>query len=158
MTTFSVTRADYSDELTTTTFRLIDTTAANYNTLAGLTTPGQAGFDLTAAVDGVTNGAPRSLTFTPYKLLQGNGAAAVEDAQRERKIQVHFHDNVNFRPGTLEIGCADVSKITVIPSSDLIDLAAGGMGDLVTAIETWHLSIYGNAVTVDNAYLVGRNT
>lgn len=158
MSTFSVTRADYSNELTTTTFRLVDTTAANFDDQAGLTTPGEAGYDLTAAVDGVTNGAPRSLTFTVYKLLQGNGPAATEDAQRERKIQVHYHDDVNFRPGTIEIGCANVAEITIIPSSDLIDLTLGGMPALVTAIETHHRSVAGNAVTVDNAYLVGRNT
>lgn len=158
MTILSVSRRDYSGEIATTTFRLEDTTAENYEDLAGLADPGQAAHDLVAAVDGVTMGAPANVIFTPYNLFQGRASASDENAQRERKMVVFMEDDTTHDALNIEIGIVNVAEIVVFPNTDQIDLASGGMVALVTALETHHRSKAGNTVSVLSAKLVGRNT
>lgn len=158
MTLFSVTKRDFSDEPTTTSWRLADTTAGNFASLAGLTTPGQAGYDLKSAMDDLQVAGQGSTIFTAYNLVQGRGPSTDPDSQREQKLVFFGHDNTNFDPVTWEIGCVDLSAVTRIPSTDLVELADGGaVAAMVTAIETHVKSKAGNAVTVDKAQLQGRN-
>lgn len=158
MTTVSITKRDYSDEPTTTSFRLADTTAGNYASLAGLTTAGQASYDLKVAMDNLQNGAQNKVIYNAYTLNQGRGPSTDTNSQREDKLVFFGHDATNFDAWDCEVGCIDLTAVTRIPSTDLVELTDGGAVEaMVTAIQTHVKSKTLHAIVVDKAQLQGRN-
>lgn len=80
-----------------------------------------------------------------------------QDAQREFKWLVQYHDDTTFDRYTLELPCADVSKLDAndrgnaeIGDADVVDA-------FITAFEAYALTKAGNAAVVDEITLVGRN-
>lgn len=80
---------------------------------------------------------------------------ASEDAQREAGLRIFYHDTTNNKKYHLTIPGPDKSKMAVA-GTDRVDWADTDMAALETAFEANVLSPDGNAVQIDNGFLVGR--
>lgn len=153
MATITASLKDYSNEPTRTNFRIADASddAGEATVIAGLI----AG--LKTAIEGVTNGSYVSAKYSLDTIKYGNGAAASEDAQRERKVIIFYEDDTTFDLHSLEIGTVDITEVALYANSDEIDITDTAFAALVTWMETNMLSKAGNSITVLRAELVGRN-
>lgn len=117
--------------------------------------------DLTAlfgAVDGMLIGNidQSTLDKAVKKDAGPGGAAASQNAQRELKWLVSYHDAVTLDKHSLEIPCADANLIA--GNTTNMDLAAGAGLAFLTAFEAHCIApITGNAVELDSVELIGRN-
>lgn len=137
---------DYSNEKSLATIRVADAISdANitvlFNAINGVTLGNNQGSKLVTKADKDTGTAGKSTnTF----------------AQREMKWLVKYIDNVNSRPGSLELPTADLAELA---TGDALDVGTGTAGEtLVNALESHMLSRDGNAITVSEIKFVGRNT
>ena len=80
--------------------------------------------------------------------------AAVGAGNREDKLELKYFDNVTFKPYTVEVPCRKGTLATV-PGSDLIDPSL--WPDTKAAFEAYAKSPDGNAVTLAQVRLIGRN-
>ena len=78
-------------------------------------------------------------------------------ARRELKCSVEYMDDVTYKVYRTEIPCVDLAN-TDTADERKIDKAAGDGLAFVTAFEAYVLSPVGNAVTVQDLWIVGRNT
>lgn len=142
--------ADYDSEVGTVSLRGADLTAVNFDAqVTALAT-------LAASIASITLGAQLSNTLARNNIV-GIGPASDPAAQRETKWLVQYHDDVTFKRYTAEIPCADHDQL------DPNDRAHAHIGDgsvvdqFVTDFEAFVVSEAGNAVTIDEITLVGRN-
>lgn len=80
---------------------------------------------------------------------------ASEDAQREAGLRIFYHDSSNNKKYHVTIPGPDKSLMAVA-GTDRVDWAGAEMAALETAFEANVLSPDGNAVVIDNGFLVGR--
>ena len=79
-------------------------------------------------------------------------------AQRELGFRFYLRDDVNQEIGFFTVPCADLGIGSVVPGDDELDLSAAPTAAFVTFIEATLKSRDGNAVTVERALIVGRNS
>jgi len=147
---FTQSLCDYDNEVGAWHVRSATLTAANFDAQATLRDA------LSAAVVDITVG-------TIVKQDYGNreavalGPDANEESQRELKWLVQYHDNTTLDRYSIEIPCADVLELDPNDRAHADIGDAGHVDAFVTAFEAYVLSKAGNAVTVDEITLVGRN-
>lgn len=79
-------------------------------------------------------------------------------AQRESGLRVFLRDDVTGKKSNFTVPGPDLAALTIPEGTDVVDLAdASVMADLVTAIEANAKSEAGNAISVTQAVIVGRN-
>lgn len=145
----TISHIDYDGEVSNSFAHVTVLSAANFDAQATLRT------NYVAAVEAIVLG---NLQKTEYgnMSLQSNSASDDQDAQRELKWLVSYHDTTSLKRYSLEIGTADVAQL------DPNDRAHANIGDagvvdaFVTAFEAYVLSPTGGAVSVDEITLVGR--
>lgn len=108
-----------------------------------------------AAVEAVSIGTLTKEQVIALETINVATPPADKDAQVERKWLVSCVDNVTGFPVSFTIPCADSQYVT--NNTDLMDTGAGAGNTLLGAIEDYVLSKAGNAVTVVEIRLVGRN-
>jgi len=87
-----------------------------------------------------------------------NAYPTVNEAQREKILQVSYQDNVTLSTHTTQIPAIDMSLLTFLGATDMVDIATGDeMIAFVTAFNANVKSPLGNAVTVLSAEFQGRN-
>lgn len=149
----AVTQIDYSAEKTTSRFYLADV-AVDGSNWGAITT---ARDNILTAIGAVTfNNVAEHVISSPVRLT--NASASDENAQRERKLLVAYQDNTTLKQYTVSVGLADVSKFVITPNTDLVDLTTGGGLSLKSGLDGNALSEAGNAITVLQVRMVGRNT
>ncbi len=79
-------------------------------------------------------------------------------AQRELGLRFYVRDTVNQELAYFTIGTADLNIGSVVAGKDELDLTAAPTAAFVTFLEGNMLSRDGNAVTVERAVIVGRNS
>ena len=79
-------------------------------------------------------------------------------ADRELGFRFYLRDDVNSRLNSFTIPCADKAIGSVVAGKDELDLTAEPTASFVTFLEANVLSRDGNAVTVERAIVVGRNS
>lgn len=147
------TQIDHSNEPTRTTLRFADIVDAA--TLAAVNT---AIATMQTDIAAITNSTIKQRKVSLATVKLSNLIPASPDSQRERKLVVYYQDNVTFETYTVEIGCADVTALTIPPGTDEVTLAdAGVMQTFYNDFNANVLSKNGNAVTIIRAVLVGRN-
>jgi len=147
---YTRTLRDYDGEKTTFRVNTPDLNAGNMAAQLVL----QANFG--AAVNDMVRG-------SLFKIAYGNevnAAAAPPDdvfAQREMKWQVFYADTVTGEPHHITIGTADMEQLD--PNNrEQAYIGDGGVVDqFVTDFEAYVVSPAGNAVTITDIVLVGRN-
>lgn len=141
---------DYDGEPTRFRFFIATITGANHDAqLANVQ-------EVQDAVNGVS-----LATFNGKKVatvdISASGSAATKAAQREIKWRVRYVDNTDpIGDGSFEIGAADTDLLGA-GGSGLMDVSAGAGATLVTELEENLVSRLGNAITVQEIKLVGRN-
>lgn len=128
-------------------------------------TPSGAAFDwdaLAAVVDAVADViddvclCTRGPDSIRVELAAGSVAYPVsEDAQREAGLRIFYHDTSTNKKYHVTIPGPDKSLMAVA-GTDRVDWAGTEMAALETAFEANVLSPDGNAVAIDNGFLVGR--
>lgn len=81
-----------------------------------------------------------------------------DDAQREFGLRVFYTDDVNAKQFHFTVPGPDFAQIDTVAGTDLVDLSAGGLPALITAVDGNVLSPYGNAVTLRRAAVIGRRS
>jgi len=146
---FMISFIDYDSEVATTSLNVAAMTAGNF---AAQETLKDALRDAAAQM---TIGNTAKTEYGNVDLLSIT-PASVEEAQRELKWLVSYHDSTTLKKQTCEIGTADPDQL------DPNDRAHAHIGDsgivdgFITAFEAVVLSDVGNAVVVDEITLVGR--
>jgi len=140
---------DYSLEPTSSSFNLVDLTAANF------TSQGVVLGSVQAAIQGVTLIAYDGSQYPAYVVPREEVAPASPFAQRESKWLVKMVDTVNQQKSTFEIGGADLALL--VAGTDIMNISAGAGLALVTSIETNVRSNDGNTVQVTEIIHVGRS-
>lgn len=144
----TITFTDWNNENASTSFRGQDVTSANYDAQITLADA------LIVAVDAVSIAANTGNSFRSRDIKTGAPKPTNNFAQRELKWLVSFVDNSTGATSNIEIPGADLSLLS---SGNELDLGAGPGADLKSAIEAFHLSNAGNAVSVLSVRKVGRN-
>lgn len=94
----------------------------------------------------------KSYTATITRLLS---TATVGAGNREDKVELKYFDNVTFKPYTTEVPCRKGGLATEV-GSDLIPAAT--WATTKTAFEAYAKSPDGNAVTLSQVRLIGKNS
>lgn len=142
---------DYSEEISSLSFYVQQINAGNL-----VATQGQINAIGLALLD-LTLGALKN-TQTILEFSASNPTPPTDPyAQRELKWLVSYRDNVTLREYQIEIPCADLTD-NLLANTDKADLASTDWAAFVTAFEAGAKSLDGNAVTVLDAFVVGRNT
>lgn len=149
VSTVTLKALDYGKEATRLAFGVIQLTAANFDaTITAITT-------LQTAIQAVSLGTHDGKTVQAQDIAVGPKASDAA-AQRELKWRVKYLDATDpIGNGSFEIGMADTQFL--VAGEGKMDLSAGAGLTLVTQIELTVLSRLGNAVTVSEIVLVGRN-
>lgn len=84
------------------------------------------------------------------------GPATDQDAQRELKWLVSYHDVTTLKRYSVELPCADVTQLDPNDRAHAHIGDGGEVDDFVTAFEAAVISEVGNTVVVDEITLVGR--
>jgi len=145
-----VTFKDYGGEVSTATFPGSDLTEANItDELSQMTA-------IVTALGDVALGKITKIQRVASVSPQEDVPAALFSAQRETKWLVRYHDANTFEKGTLEVPCADLTKLD---SADRgrADLTDSDVAAFVTALEAYMVGPGGNAIEVDEIVHVGRN-
>lgn len=148
---YNQTRIDYNGEKSTVRFKVPVISAANFAAQEAL----RAAFGTSIA--GICGGVFNKYQWMNEDFLSEDKATDPLD-QREIKWLVSYGDDVTGQRYTLELPCADLTKL------DPNDRAHANIGDaaevdaFVAAFEAFALSPDGNAVTVQEITFVGRNT
>lgn len=113
---------------------------------------------LESAIEGMSLGNLLKVTFSQDFIVNADAPAASPYAQRELGIRFFFQDDVTFDKGYITVPCPDLANITLNADGDTCDLADAEVAAMVTWIETNLQINSGNAVSVDRAVLIGRNS
>jgi hypothetical protein len=142
--------ADYNGEIGSLSMNVAVRTAANW--AAQETLMGDFFIALQAIVMGV-----RTQQFVGNRQTLSLEIAADQEAQREKKWLVQYHDATTLKRYNLEIPTADLSQLD---PEDRAHAAIGDAGDVdafIAAFEAYALTPDGNAPVVDEITFVGRN-
>lgn len=147
--TLRILRYDQSGERTSTHFNvaaLADTTLVDAQATATA---------LQNALNGISLAAARKVDQT---VNFATVPAATAAGNRELKWLLRIQDSVNGFAFSHEVGCADESMgVISVGGKTIMDPDASEYTSLKAAIEANAISPYGNAVTLIEAELVGRN-
>lgn len=93
--------------------------------------------------------------------LMADAPAADEQAQREAKAMMIYHDSITFEPGRAEIPCIDLTQQLANSPGVFYDVQFAGQedpawGTFVTAVEATTVGPGGNAVVVTRIYHIGK--
>lgn len=147
---YTLTFRDYDRELSRVTFPIPDLVEANITAQLALDAT------LRTAVAGITLGNIIRLTTVAVVAPQEDIPATDQNAQRERKWLVLYHDDQTFVKGRVTIPCANAELLTG-NSAELVTSSGAGQtfkNAFVAAVP----GPSGNASVVDRVILVGRNT
>ncbi len=145
----NLTYRDYDDESSQCSFRGREATAANFVEIES-----EHG-SLVSAVEAVVLGNLTKRLFIATESKPGSGPSANSQAQREMKWLVRATDDVTGDYVDVSLPCPDTSLL--LPNSNQMDPSSAGFLDLKAAVEAYHQSKGGNAVTVQEVVIVGRN-
>lgn len=146
---FTQTFTDYDGENSAVRGRTTVLTAANFDAQA------TARSEFIAALAAMTLGLNHKYTFGT-EILNNLGRATAEEAQRELKWLVSYHDGTTLKGYSMEIPCANTARL------DPNDRAHAEIGDgaevdaFVTEFQSYFLTPDGNSPIVDEITLVGR--
>lgn len=161
MTAFvSVKVKDFSGEISYVRFPVAEMEAAT--TWAASVVIGAA---LRSQVDALSLGTTVNWSWTQDAETPDEDLPASALAQREDGFRVFYHGNTTGKKAHLTIPARDISAVTIIPATDLVDLTVGAGAAFVTAFETYvtlpipsEVTGYWNdATTVDKIQVIGRN-
>lgn len=141
---------DYANESSSVGLHIAEVDAANFDTQVA------AKATLLSALDGVSLGNFIKSQLTVDIDKAQPAPASDPNAQRELKWLVRAFDSVDYDPVSIEIPCADLSLLDPV-NQDRMVIASGAGATLVSALEAHALSKAGNAITVNEIVLVGRN-
>jgi len=146
----SLSYADYNNEISTVRVHAAETTAANHDA------EHIARVALADAIAGITLG-------LRIKMSYGNdiktvlGPADDDEAQREKKWLVSYHDGVTLKRYNVEIPCADTAQLDPQDRANAHIGDAGVVDAFVSAFEAFAVTPDGNTPIVDEITFVGRN-
>jgi len=144
---------DYSDEYTLTGIDVADLVALDVWSLADGLADAFVGH-----VEAHSIGTVVEAGYKQDTQADDDSRPAAPFAQRELGFRFYLRDNVNSELGYFTIGTADLAIGSVVAGQDELDLTAAPTASFVSWIETNALSRDGNAVTVERAIVVGRNS
>lgn len=147
---------DYSGEYSTLQLTVTEPTevGANWETIINTEEA-----TVRAAIQGVTlcNIASHHVRVSSEKPNDAQPASVW--AQREMGLRIFYHDDTTGEKFNRTIAGPDLANLTLVSGSDQVQLADGGiMAALVSALETYVESPDGNAIVVDSAWIIGRNS
>lgn len=145
-----LTYLDYDGEKSVAEFRGVSMGAANFDAQVTLQDA------LETALLPFTRGTKHRRARVASEAILSSALPADQDAQRESKFLIRYHDNVTGKKLRTEIPCADLTQLDinkgVVSPSDAQYIA------LKAAFEAFVVSEVGNAVVMDSVTHVGRNT
>lgn len=144
---FSFTLQDWSSEKSTVTVRpkqFADNPAYS-----------AAELDFRGAINQVSNMSATGLVRSETVIL--SPAAVTQAAQRELKLLVRYRDTVTSKIYRVAVPGADLTAVTLLAGTDLVDLVTSPMNTFVTRFEAFVASPDGNAVEIVDVRVVGRN-
>lgn len=152
----------------------ISTTSFNTGAITAISLPGLLGQwdDLRIATEAITSGLVAEEGLYVFRTRLTNVNPTSQLAQREQKWLVTYEDTTEFFDApvnaipnagyrkifNLEIGTADLSAVTLLNDTDIVDLATAPVPAWVSAFEAIARSPYGGAVNVVRINHVGRNS
>lgn len=145
----NLTYQDYAKESAQVSFRGTELTAANFDAQNALMT------SLVSAVEAVVIGNLNKDIRIASEDAPSPGPPSDKDAHRENKWLVRMFDDASGAAVSVSLPCADSQFLA--PNSDEMDQSTQAYADLVDAIESYHLAISGQSVTVIGVTMVGRN-
>jgi hypothetical protein len=144
---------DYSDEYSGVGVEVADLTALQtWDLINGLAD------DLAGHVDAHSIGTIVTARYNQETQAASDVRPASAFAQRELGFRFYVRDDVNQELGFFTIPCADLAIGSVVAGDDELDLTAAPTAAFVTWLEANALSRDGNAITVERALIVGRNS
>lgn len=144
---------DYSDEYTSASINVDDLGAlSTWDTATGLAD----GFVIHAEAHSL--GTVVEAKYNQNTQDDDDSRPADAFAQRELGFRFYVRDAVTSELGYFTIGTADLDIGSVVAGSDELDLSASPTSTFVTWLETNAVSRDGNAITVERAVIVGRNS
>lgn len=145
---------DYSDE-----YSLLGVNLADLDGIArvwtGLETEAS---DLVGHIEDHSIGTVATVQATQATQAEDDTRPAAPFAQRELGLRFYLRDQVNQEIGYFTIPAADLNIGSVVAGKDELDLTAAPTAAFVAWLEAEALSRDGNAVTVERAVIVGRNS
>lgn len=144
---------DYSDE-----YSGMGVNAADLGTIETWDLADGTADDLITHVEAHTIGTVVSVYWQQETQAANDARPASAFAQRELGFRFYVRDSVTEELGFFTIPCADLAIGSVVAGDDELNLAAAPTAAFVTFIEASLLSRDGNAVTVERALVVGRNS
>lgn len=153
MAKINVQLRDYSDEYTVTGIEVADmTSVAGWDTIDALADA------FVGHVEAHTIGTVVRASETQLTQAENDARPASAFAQRELGLRFYLRDTSNSKLGYFTLGTADLAIGSVVAGKDELDLTAAPTASFVSWIESNVLSADGNAVTVERAVIVGRNS
>lgn len=115
--------------------------------------------NMRAALEGITLGIASQETWVGDSTVLSAAVPASQEAQREKKWLVRYHDTVTQKKYTLEVPTADLTAVTLLANSDFADLAAAPLSTFKTQFDGFARCPDSdvNAVVLDSVQFVGRN-
>lgn len=112
-----------------------------------------------AAIEGITVGIASQESWVGDLTVLSAAFPTDQQAQREKKWFVRYHDTVTAKKYDLEIPTADLTGVALIAQSDFADLTVAPMSTFVTNFNAFARSPDSdvNAVVLDSVQFVGRN-
>ena len=145
---------DYSDEYTLTGINVADIDGI---VRLWTTSTGEAD-DLVTHLEAHSLGTVATVQATQATQAENDVRPADPFDQREYGFRFYLRDSVNNELGYFTIGTADLDIGSVVAGQDNLDLSAAPTAAFVTWLEANALSRDGNAVVVERAIVVGRNS
>lgn len=144
---------DYSDEYSTLSVLVPDLDTADvWNVIVGL------GAGIANALEDLSLATLVSVTYHEIANPPADDTRPTSPfAQREQGLRFFYSDNVDASKYNITVPAPDLA-IVADPGSDDVDLTITEVAALVTWLESNVLSPNGNAITVDRAVIVGRNS
>lgn len=144
---------DYSDEYGQMSVELADLTALQtWDLIDGLADA------LATHIGAHSSGTVVEVNFSQPTQAANDVRPAEPYAQRELGFRFYIRDEVNQELGYFTIPCADLDIGSVVAGDDELDLTVAPTAAFVTWLEANALSRDGNAITVERALVVGRNS
>lgn len=145
---------DYSDEYTSLGINMadIDAVANTWDVVDG------AVDTLVGHIEAHSLGTVVAAKVNQATQAENDARPASAFAQRELGIRFYLRDAVNQKLSFFTIGTADMAIGSIVAGQDELDLSAAPTDTFVTWLEANAQSPDGNAVTVERAVVVGRNS
>lgn len=109
-------------------------------------------------IDALSIGVIASVQFSQATQAPDDALPASAFAQRELGLRFYLRDQTTNKLNTLTVPAPDLGTIVVTPLTDLADLTAAPVAAFVSWLEANAKSDVGNAIAVEKAVVVGRNS